>query len=58
MKHKAATVDDILGTYNRPITEKLYGIMIYDHKTAGSLMMVPKSQFKATKKMMDRTGQQ
>jgi hypothetical protein len=52
-----ATVDDILGKNDKHVSEPMYGIMVYDHKTAGSLMMVPKSQFKSVKKMMDRKGQ-
>jgi hypothetical protein len=55
---KAATVDDILGYNDKPSQEKMMGIMIYDGKTAGEIMLVPASQFKAVKSAMDRRGQQ
>ena len=53
-----ATVEEILGLNDKPKQEKMMGIMVYNHKTAGELMMVPESQFKAVKSMMDRKGQQ
>jgi hypothetical protein len=53
----SVNIDDILGKNDKRVSEPMFGIMVYDHKTAGSLMMVPKSQFKSFKKMMDRKGQ-
>jgi hypothetical protein len=58
MGFKPANVDEILGKTDKHVSEPMYGIMVYDHKTAGTLMMVPKSQFNSVKKMMDRKGQQ
>lgn len=55
---KPATVAEILGLSDKPKQEKMMGIMVYNHKTAGELIMVPASQFKAVKSMMDRKGQQ
>jgi hypothetical protein len=57
MAYKPPNIDEILGKNDKHVSEPMYGIMIYDHKTAGSLMMVPRSQFKSVKKMMDRKGQ-
>lgn len=52
-----ASTDDILGRNDKHPQEEMCGIMIYDHKTAGELMLVPKSKFKALKSAMDRKGQ-
>ena len=57
MIHKCATVDDILGKNDKHPQEKMCGIMVYDHKTAGELMFVPQSQFRSVKSAMDRKGQ-
>lgn len=57
MAFRPANIDDILGKNDKRVDEPKFGIMIYDHKTAGSLMMIPKSQFGSLKKLMDRKGQ-
>jgi hypothetical protein len=52
----AASIKDILG--GKPIkpVERMFAIPSYEHKTAGTLMYVPESQFKAVKRAMSRNG--